>query len=302
MPVMAVDIGDYNPLSPTSGTIEISDLNQESFFDVQVELSGRSINPVLEQIDENLIRITIEDPQISQAEIIIKVNVVSPAGEKTRFFSYHNNDSITHLSNEDQAKATLEEMDENAQTTVIVPVSTPVENDQNPGEFKDGVLHININHAQSSVGTAITQLAKANHLNVLLLPGDEQIHNVKLVSAVTKFGDLFVASNQAVKQVVIDRKRKLVRILGHVESNQDDSALSPSSPDTMSIGELLKLVAAVEGYKALIYPGKDTNLLNILVQPDNIETIETLALLIGANGGMLEIDRHNKLIRARNSS
>ena len=309
-PGFALSIGDFIATSTSSGYIEVSDFNEATYLDVLVELDSLPINYVLEQVSDDQVLINIYDSALDKAESLIEVSVNTDFDSQIRSFAYRNDAATTELADDSQARKAYSAALRPALKQLIVPATSRVEDDEtdddesSAGEFRDGVLHINITKGRTSVGTAVEHLARANKLNVLILPGDRPLHNSVLVGPVTNFSDLYLASDKLVRHVYIDRARKMVRIVGNQQTLQSNpfelQAAEQVEPDkTTNIGQLLKDIAMVNGYTALIYPGDVDALLNTTVSWEGIRGIDDLAMLVGKRGGWLDIDRANRLIRAR---
>ena len=307
VPGFALSIGNFIATSSSSGYIEISDFKQATYLDVLVELDSTPINYVLEQVSDDQVLINIYDSTLDKTESLIEVSVNSDFDSQVRSFAYRNDAATTELTNDSQARRAYSAALRPALKQLIVPATTSIEdNDSSAGEFRDGVLHINITKGRTSVGTAVEHLARVNKLNVLILPGDRPVHNSVLVGPVTQFSDLYLASDKLVQHVYIDRARKMVRIVGGQQTLQSNpfelQTVDKIEPDkSTNIGQLLKDIAMVNGYTALIYPGDDDALLNTSVSWEGIRGIDDLAMLVGKSGGKLDIDRANRLIRARKS-
>ena len=299
----ALSIGNFIPTSSSSAYLEITDFNKATYLDVLVEIDGKPVNYLLEQVSDDQVLVKIYDNLLDKTESLIEVSVNSEIDSRTRSFAYRNEAAISKISDNNQARKSYSATLKPALKQLIVPSVAQVDDDSGAGEFKNGMLHINITRGQTSVGTAVEHLARANNLNVLILPGDRYVHDSLLVGPVTQFADLYFASNQLVKHVYIDRARKMVRIVG-AEQISDESAINlkgtETEPDkTTNIGQLLKDIAMVNGYTALIYPGDAEALLNTPVSWEGVQGIDDLAMLVGQSGGRLDIDRTNRLLRAR---
>ena len=300
MPSYAVDIGNFIARGSMSGQVMISDLNNATFLDVSVEVDGIPVNYVLEQISDEQVLISISDPLLVQLESLIEVSVQSDFSRRTRSFAYRNDSAKQTLNDALQAADLLNQTQKPATKKVIVPANQQIVDDSSPGEFRDGVLHINITKGQTSIGTAVEHLARSQNLNVLILPGDREVYDAVLTGPVTSFDDLYAASDRKVKKVYIDRVNRWVRIVG-TDSNSaiTDTMFGAEVEDQTSIGQLLKDIAMVNGYTALIYPGDESSLLNTTVSWKGVKGFNDLALLVAENGGQLIIDRANGLIRAK---
>ena len=300
IPVNAISIGNFEIDGAISGHIMISDLNEASFLDVRVEIDGIPINYVLEQVSDDQVLINISDVLLDQQESLIEISVNSDASAHTRSFAYRNDAAMTSLSNTTQAAGALEAARKTPKNKIIVPANTEISDDSSPGEFKDGILTINITKGQTSVGTAVAHLARSENLNVLILPGDRDVHDALLVGSVSEFTDLYAASDKLVQHVYIDRVNQWIRIVGANSINSIQSSLFDSNiANRTNIGQLLNDIAMVNGYTALVYPGDAQTILNRSVSWKGVKGIEDLGELVGENGGRLDIDRTNKLMRAR---
>ena len=303
LPALALSIGNFIPTGPVSGQIELSDFSEATYLDVLVELDSKPVNYVLEQISDDQVLVTIDDSILDKRESLIEITVTSDVDSKIRSFAYRNEAASSEILEQREAKDAYTAALSPELKQLIVPVTTDVVDDSNAGEVKDGIIHINITKGQISVGTAVQQLARANNLNVLILPGDRAVHDSVLVGPVTKFEDLYLASDKVVRHVFIDHSLSMVRVVGNELITQDSAfdlnAENTISDKTTNIGQLLKDIAMVNGYTALIYPGDIEALLNTPVSWEGIRGIDDLALLVGASGGRLDVDRINKLLRAR---
>lgn len=303
MSALALSIGNFIATGPASGQVEISDLNQATYLDVVVELDSRPVNYVLEQISDYQVIIRITDRILDKRESLIEVSVSSDLDSRTRSFAYRNETARSGIVSESEARDAYAAAFSPVVKQLIVPSTTQIDDDGSAGEYKDGIFHINITKGQTSIGAAVEHLARAGNLNVLILPGDRAVHDSVLTGPVTDFDDLYSASNKMVRHVYIDRTRRIVRIVGEEKTIQS-SAIDLNTGNTdpaksTTIGQLLKDIAMVNDYTALIYPGDSEAILNTPVSRSGIKGIDDLALLIGKNGGWLDIDRVNRLLRAR---
>ena len=299
MSVLALSVGNFIATGPTSGHVEISDFNQATYLDVVVELDSKPVNYVLEQISDYQVLISINDRLLDKRESLIEVSVNSDLDSKSRSFAYRNEAAASNIVSENKARDAYTAAFTPVLKKLIVPAATQINDVGSVGEYKDGIFHINITKGQTSIGTAVEHLARANNLNVLILPGDRPVHDSVLVGPVTEFDDLYIASNKLVRHVYIDRARRMVRVVGEQKTTQSSAFDLNISAKTTTIGQLLKDIAMVNGYTALIYPGDHEAILNLPVSWEGIQGIDDLAMLIGESGGRLDIDRVNRLLRAQ---
>ncbi len=305
MPIsaMALSIGNFIATGPTSGQVEISDINDATYLDVVVELDSKPVNYVIEQISDDQVLINVNDRSLDKRENLIEVSVSSDFGSKTRSFVYFNDTATPEIVNQQQAKDAYTASLLPTLKQLFVPAAAEVDDDDSGTEFKDGIFHIKITKGQTSVGTAVEHLARVNNLNVFILPGDRAVHDSLLVGPVGEFKDLYLASDKQVRHVFIDRARQMVRIVGN-DSTTQATAFEINQRNTLpdkttNLGQLLKDTAIKDGYTALIYPGDIEALLDTPVSWEGVRGIDDLAILVGKNGGRLDIDRTNRLLRAR---
>lgn len=303
MSAQALTIGNFVATGRAAGEITISDIQDHTYLDVMVEVDGKPADYQLEQVNDYQVIIRIGDKSLAKRESLIEVSVFSDLDSRTRSFAYYNESAASEIVKPHRAKDAYMAMHGPRLIQPIVPVSTYRDDGTGAAEFKDGVLHINITKGQTSVGTAVKHIAEANKLDLLILPGDQSVLNSVLLGPVTKLEDLYLASDKSVRHVYIDRVHRLVRIIGHAapaQAGKNNSGKQTSDAvNTATIGQLLNEVAAFNDYLALIYPGDAEAILNTTVSRQEIKDINDLAMLIGKHGGLLDIDKTNRLLRAR---
>ena len=298
----ALTIGDYQPKTKTSGTIEISQLDNAENLNVRVEIDQQDVNYELRQLSNNLVIITIEDKILAHKEVLIQVTAKSEFGQNNRLFSYSNRQSTEKdINTKVLAHEKKKNIEKPVRNKVIVSSDSKNYEDDNTVEFVDGIIQVEITGINNTVSYALRQLARANNLNILMLHGDEDLYQLQLATDVSDFKDLYLASNKRIKQVLIDDERKLVRIVGQSSKIRAQQEPVPNSPASVAVKEIFVGLARQSNLEPKILLG-DEKLLNQFVEAGTISTLDQLALYVGQFGSVLDIDESNQLLRVRKKS
>ena len=293
----AINIGDLMPMAKHKARVDITQLDNANDIYITVDVSGIPVNYQAEQINNDLVRLIIDDEQLS-GEVFVEITVKSNVGASNRLIVFEEN-KITEnelISTTQQAQAFRMREEQKSTPMVIIP---PNVDGELGATIIDNVLNIDITGWSNSVGYAVTELAKAKGMTVLMLPGDEVIHSYPLISSVSSFDDLFLASDQKVKHVIVDEINNWVRVIGYdVSFSQKGPMELPLRQGQVSLRSTMTALAGTLGYQSIIMPG-DEVLLDKIIDSDSATTMEGLAMIVGELGGVLDVEDTQKLLRVR---